>query len=65
MKDFEKNGVKKGAVKMKVVAVHSREQKGSTYTISRLLLNELEKNGAEITEFAVQKTSSWETNGWI
>jgi multimeric flavodoxin WrbA len=42
---------------MKIAAVHSRERKGSTYAIARLLLEELEKKGAEIKEFSVQKSS--------
>ncbi|NLG18398.1 MAG: flavodoxin family protein [Fibrobacter sp.] len=42
---------------MKVTAIHSRGSKGSTYFIARLLLDELEKQGAEIIEFSVQSAS--------
>lgn len=42
---------------MNITAIHSRRSKGSTCSIARLLLNELEKQGALVTEFSVQKTS--------
>ncbi|MBN1604740.1 MAG: flavodoxin family protein [Chitinispirillaceae bacterium] len=42
---------------MKITAIHSRGSKGSTFSIARLLLDELEKKGAEVTEFSVQSAS--------
>lgn len=42
---------------MKVTAVHSRANKGSTYSISRLLLDELVQQGADVIEFSVQNSS--------
>lgn len=40
-----------------ITAIHSRSLKGSTYSIARLLLDELEKYGGKVTEFSVQRAS--------
>lgn len=42
---------------MNITAIHSRGPKGSTYSIARLLLDELERHGANVTEFSVQRAS--------